>query len=351
MTASEMRVSAVVLAYGAEPYLRDCVDAVLQSRGVDVEVLLVDNGADAEQVSWATQSARVRLIEPGSNLGYAEGCNVAARLAKGGVLAFVNSDAVVEPDCLSILARAVAEPEVGLASASIRLGDDPELMNSAGNPVHFLFFSWTGGFGQPAVDHARREEVASISGATFAVRRALWEQLGGFDGAYFAYGEDVDLSWRAWQHRQSVVYEPAAVSIHHYDFSRNSRKLYLLERNRLINLLTLYESRTLRFLVPAVLAVEMGTLFIALRDGWLRQKVEGWIWVIGHRDYLRRRRRRVQTTRLETDAQLMRHLHGRLDPPAEVGITVPKSVNSVLDRYWSHIVNRTVKKTMGRSCR
>ena len=54
----------------------------------------------------------------------------------------------------------------------------PTWLNSAGNPVHYLMFSWVGGFGEPAADHALLTEVASISGVTFAMRREVWDVAG-----------------------------------------------------------------------------------------------------------------------------------------------------------------------------
>ena len=55
----------------------------------------------------------------------------------------------------------------------------------------------------------------------FAVRRTVWDELGGFDPAYFAYCEDTYLSLRAWQAGYWVVHEPAAVVAHHYEVGRN----------------------------------------------------------------------------------------------------------------------------------
>ncbi len=64
-----------------------------------------------------------------------------------------------------------ARPEVGIASASIRLADDPDLLNSAGNPVHFLGFCWSGAFGEPAANYPVEAEVLSAAGTAMALRR------------------------------------------------------------------------------------------------------------------------------------------------------------------------------------
>ena len=86
--------------------------------------------------------------------------------------------------------------------------DDPGMVNAAGNPVHFLGISWAGGYGERVSEHAVPRDVASVSGALFAVRRRVWERLGGLDPAYFLYHEDADLSLRVHLTGLRVVYCP-----------------------------------------------------------------------------------------------------------------------------------------------
>jgi GT2 family glycosyltransferase len=327
-----VRASAIVLAHGAEPTLEACI-AALVADGVE-DIVVVDNDAAPGPVAAVGGMPGVRVLAAGRNLGYAGGCNYAASHATGEVLIFVNSDALVQPGAVAALVQRVTEPAVGLASASIRLAEEPELLNTAGNPVHYLMFSWVGSLGEPAANHADLTEVASITGVTFAVRREVWDALGGFDADYVAYCEDVYLSLRAWQSGYRVVHEPEAVVLHHYDFARNSAKFYLLERNRLINLLLLPERRTRRFLALPALVVEGGVLLVAVRDGWARDKVDGWRWLVTHRRSLADRRRGIQEARRVPDRELARLLRGPLDPPAGLGPGVPAPVSRALARYW-----------------
>jgi GT2 family glycosyltransferase len=327
-----VRASAIVLAHGAEPTLVECVSALAAS-GVD-EILVVDNAAAPEVVDQVRDLPLVRVLSPGRNLGYAEGCNEAARRATGQILVFVNSDAVVQPGAVAALVARAAEPAVGAASGSIRLADQPDLMNSAGNPVHYLMFSWVGGLGDPASTHAWSAELASLSGVAFAVRREVWQEVGGFDPDYFAYCEDVYLSLRLRQAGYRVVLEPDAVVLHHYEFDRHEAKYYLLERNRLMNLILLPGARMRRLLVPPALVVEAGVLLVALRDGWARDKVAGWRWLLAHRRALARRRSLIQAARVVPDAEIAPLLRGELDPPAGLGPGVPAPVSRALAGYW-----------------
>ena len=77
------------------------------------------------------------------------------------------------------------------------------------------------------------------------VRADRFAALGGFCEPMFAYCEDTDLSLRCWQRGWRVVLVPDAVVLHRYEFSRNPQKLFLLERNRLLMVLTVYSGRLL----------------------------------------------------------------------------------------------------------
>jgi GT2 family glycosyltransferase len=135
--------------------------------------------------------------------------------------------------------------------------------------------------------------------------RATWERMGGFEERYFAYHEDAELSIRCWQQGLSVVFVPEAVVLHHYEFSRNPDKLYLLERNRLVFLATVYEARTLLALAPLLVVFEAAVFVLAIAGGWGGRKIDGWRWLLRHRRWLWERRRQLQSVRTVGDRELV----------------------------------------------
>jgi GT2 family glycosyltransferase len=328
-------VSAIILAYGAEVYLEDCVRAVLDSRGVDVETIVVDNGCTSDAIGVVKNLPGVRVITPAENTGYAGGTVLGAAEATGSCLAFVNSDAIVAPDALAKIAAVAAEPSVGMAMGSIRLASDPSLINTAGNPLHYVGLVWAGGYNQPATDFPDRRQVPSGSGCCFAIRRSLWEDLGGFAPEYFAYHEDTELSIRLWHRGLSCEYVPDAVVLHHYEFSRNNFKSYLLERNRLILLCTTYQTHSLVLLAPMLALTELAMLAAAVAGGWAGAKVRGWRWILSHRTFVRARRTRLQSERTLPDSALVPRMTDRFDASnveAPPGIAV---FNILTRAYWA----------------
>jgi len=329
-----------MLGFGEEPYLVRAVSAVLASRSragqmLDLEVVVVDNGADPAVIAAVAGFPRVRVLDPGVNTGFTGGCNLGAAQSRGRMIALVNSDAVVSEQALAALVEVGTEPGVGIATGSVRLADTPDTMNSAGNPLHLTGLVWAGAHGQPASQHNERRRVACASGAALVLRRHLWEDLGGLTPEYFAYHEDTELSLRCWQRGLQVVYVPDALVAHHYEFSRNPRKLYLLERNRLILVATAYSGRLLLLLAPLLIGFEIVVALAALSGGWWTQKWAGWHWMLTHLGWVRSRRRQLQAERLLGDRALAGLFTARLDPS---NVEVPRVIallNPLMAGYWS----------------
>jgi GT2 family glycosyltransferase len=330
-------VTAIIVGFGAEELLPEAVRSVLASRDVEVEVVLVDNGCTDGGVDAVRDLPGVAVIDPGRNLGLDEACNIAVAAASGEFVALVNSDAVAEPDALARLVAAAADPGVGIATASLRLYDRPDRMNSAGNEIHFLGFSWCGGLDQPASEFTEGRDVASASGAAMVMRRELWTSLGGFPSEFFMYYEDPDLSLRCWRAGLRVVFVPGAIVLHRYESGRNPMKTYFIERNRLITMLTQLEPRTLALLMPAIIAVELAVLALAWRQGWGAAKVRGWWWLVRHRRWLRERRAVLASERVVGDGSIAPLLATRL---TEANIDIPAALeplDAALEVYWKAV--------------
>lgn len=323
-----------MLAYGSEPALLEAVHAALASVDVVVDIVLVDNGCTDDAVEQLRSVDGVTVIEPGCNTGFAGGSNLGAQHARGEIVVFINGDAVVEPHALRRLTDALVG-DVGLASASLRLYDDPETMNSAGNPIHYTGLSWAGGLGEPASAFDTDRNIASVTGAAVAVRADRFASLGGFCEPMFAYCEDADLSLRCWQRGWRAVFVHDAIVLHRYEFTRNPQKFYLLERNRLFMMLTLFRGSTLAVLAPALLGMEVAVLAVAVRQGWARQKLAGWRWLWRHRGLIRARRLEIRKYRVLSDRELASLLTGDFAPGDTTGLNVGRLPRRLSRLYWA----------------
>jgi GT2 family glycosyltransferase len=328
-------VTVILLAYGTEEYLDEAVTAIQSSTDVTFELIVVDNGTSSPAIEALRADEAITLLTPGRNLGFSGGVNLGSQEATGEYLAFVNSDAVVEPDTLArLVAHLEQNPGVGVAGAAIVLADQPETINNAGQPIHVLGLSWAGMMGRPADDLPVLGEPISASGAAMVIRRDLWEQLGGFDDEYFAYFEDTELCWRVRQWGLDVHVLGDVRVRHHYEFSRSPLKMYLLERNRLLLMLTCFEARTLMALAAPLLAFEAAIGVVAALQGWGRQKMSGWGWILTHQRWLRARRALVQRSRRVPDRGMLGRLATTFDPAQTPMPKAAAPLELLLRAYW-----------------
>jgi GT2 family glycosyltransferase len=327
-----MSVSAVIVAYESGPGLMRCLESLV---GELDEVLVVDNGGGGSEIEEARGREGVRVVSPAENLGFAAGANLGSQEAGGDVLVFLNPDTVVAPGALRHLEQRLEDPRIAIAMARLRLLDEPELLNSAGTEVHVTGIGWAAGYGRPVETVSELRDVAAPSGAAMAVRAETFRELGGFADELFMYLEDLELGWRARLAGYRVVIDPAADVFHQYEYGRNPRKSYFLERNRLLFVLTAYSARQLVLLMPLLFATELGMVGLAAKEGWLRDKLAGWGWLLRHTSLVAGRRRRTQGLRRVRDRELAPYITPTFSP-GMVAVPGPlRAANPVVRGYWS----------------
>jgi GT2 family glycosyltransferase len=229
----------------------------------------------------------------------------------------------------------LSDPTIGIAMARLRLLDQPEALNSRGTEVHVSGIGWAGGYGEPAESLGELRDVAAPSGAAMAVRAETFRRLGGFADEFFMYLEDLEFGWRARLAGLRVVVDPAADVFHEYDFGRNPNKSYFLERNRLVFCLSAYSARLLLLLSPVLLSIELGMVALALKEGWLRQKLGGWAWCVRHARVIGKRRHATQRLRIVHDAELAAFLTPVFSPAMLPVPALLRAANPAVSRYWA----------------
>jgi GT2 family glycosyltransferase len=306
-------LAVVLVTYDSAAFLSQTLAALAPQLRQDDELLVVDNASHDDTVALA-RAAGATVVETGANLGFAGGCNTGARATQAPLLLFLNPDAAPAPGCVDALrAGAAAHPDWGAWQALVTL-PGRERVNTSGGVTHFLGFSWAGACDEP-VRACPDGEVGFASGAALVVRRSAWEEVGGFDDAYFMYMEDVDLSLRLRLAGYGVGITTGAVVEHDYEFSRGARKWQLLERNRWRTVLRVYPAALLVPLLPALLATEIALLPVAARGGWLGAKLRAQAEVVRALPSLLRARRDVQRRRRVTAAAFAAWLTAELDSP------------------------------------
>jgi GT2 family glycosyltransferase len=234
-----IKVSVIMVVYRTGPALAESVHRVLADALVD-EFVIVDNGSTPTEeavLDAAAREPRVQLLRGQGNVGFARGANLGASAAHGRVLVFLNPDAFLQPGCIAAmtdtLGRGAAPKLVGARVLNLDGSEQRGARRGEVTPVTTLL-SLTRisrrvpvfrGFEIHHEDDPTPQApipVPTISGACFAITRADFSAMGGFDEEYFLHVEDVDLCWRVRRSGGEVLFHPQAEVIHLGSTSRAS---------------------------------------------------------------------------------------------------------------------------------
>ena len=130
------------------------------------------------------------------NLGFGRAVNRGVEAVETPVVVLVNNDVVCEPDFVERMLEPFSDERVGLVAGVLVQHDAPELVDSAGIELDPTLRSWDRLWNRPLTEVANGSSTLGPCGGAAAYRVAAWREVGGFDDAFFAYWEDVDLALR-----------------------------------------------------------------------------------------------------------------------------------------------------------
>ncbi len=239
-------VSGRIVNFNGAGYVAEAVRSLLEQEGVALEVVVVDNGSSdgSAEALEAAFGAAVQVVRAGRNLGFGGGNNLGLGACRGEWVLLLNSDAVAAPDLArELLARAEGHPRVGMVAPKVLQYDDRRVIDTAG---HLLYPDGLNrGRGRLQRDLGQFDALTSAlfpSGAAALHRRAMLDEIGGFDASFFLYGDDADLGLRARLAGWECAFAPRALAFHRYSRSvgpYSTLKAFHVERNRVWVLLKL----------------------------------------------------------------------------------------------------------------
>jgi GT2 family glycosyltransferase len=248
-------LDVVIVNWKAGQSLSRCVAALLDSNATAFSfgrVVVVDNASgDGCAAALASQFPRVTVLENTMNRGFAAGCNAAARDSRSDYLLFLNPDLVLSRDALDKVISFFESSEarnVGICGIRLTGCDNAPAWCCWRFPtLRFMMLEMMGlDRLAPAIFRSRHmapaelqhsREVDHVIGAFFAVRRRVFEHMGGFDETFFLYFEEVDFALRARQRKWASYFVAEAEAVHEgrvsSDQIKGSRLLYYVS-SRLI---------------------------------------------------------------------------------------------------------------------
>ncbi|HSW98372.1 MAG TPA: glycosyltransferase family 2 protein [Candidatus Saccharimonadales bacterium] len=216
--APEPRGAVVVPNWNGEKYLAACLES-LEGQTRRPHIIVVDNGSVDGSVALVEQKfPGVELVRLPKNTGFTGGVNAGIqRATEAGqpFVALLNNDAVAAPGWFAALVHELEQhPDVGIAAAKITDFSGRHL-DSTGEFYTIWGLAFARGRGESNLSkYDNSPEIFAASGGASILRTKMLEETGSFDNTFFAYYEDVDLSFRAQLAGWKIRFVPGATVRH-----------------------------------------------------------------------------------------------------------------------------------------
>lgn len=238
-------LSVIIVTYNSQEFIEDCLKSV-ERAGVQAckrvivqacesasewefwETIVVDNASKDETVEIVKQFGWVHLICNTENWGFAAGVNKGAKEAKGEWLLLLNPDCIVDENAFAELYEFVQSNDEKIAVVGLQLLNSDGTLQPSGRRFpkvwEFVlallgFHRWIEARWFEGRDFTKLQEVDEVSGAALAIKRKVFEQIGGMDEGFFLFFEELDLCRRVKSLGWKVVYLPKAKVKHHWGAS------------------------------------------------------------------------------------------------------------------------------------
>lgn len=229
-------VSIVIPSKNQYKILKRCIDSIYEkSTYTNFEIVLVDTGSDDPKVlGWykklqAAHNNFVLVDWPEKPFSYARSCNEGARVAKGDILIMLNNDTeVITPDWIEQLAGDAQRKEIGAVGPLLFFPGADKYIQHAGVGVGLggvaanSFSMMTLEQPMTQTQHLMlntKHNMTVVTGACLAIRKEVFESIGGFDEEFRITYNDVDLCLKLHEKGYQNLYTPHVQLVHHESIS------------------------------------------------------------------------------------------------------------------------------------
>lgn len=239
-------ISVLILSYNTEDLTKRCLDSLISSLSqtqLQSEIIVIDNASKdnsphmlQEYVKQQRQKNIELIVEYNTqNNGFTGGNNQALALAHGRYILYLNSDVIIENvDFAALISYLDSHLKVGGLTVEVMLPTgklDPACHRGFPTPWNALTYflkleklfgsvpginRLVGGYHMTYQNMHSIHEIDAPAAAFYLTRKEIVDKLHGFDAEnFFAYGEDIDLTYRTKELGYSILYYPLYRVIHH----------------------------------------------------------------------------------------------------------------------------------------
>jgi len=298
-----------------------------------LEIIVVDNNSSDGSAEFVEENYQdVILIKNSKNVGHSIACNQGAEMSSGKYLLFLDNDTVLDKNFISELLKVFRnKKDCGIAGGMVKdMGTN--FIQEIGINIDYFGYpiaeigSMFGHFIEDKGQFRDIFETFYVSSCALMIPRNLFFKVGGFDGSFFMYKDDLDLCWRVKLLGYKVYINPKAKIYHKMGvtlggsssdlvkgmrYRTTSKKRYFGERNTVRTLVKNYEIKTLLWILPLYLLINIGeaVYFLFKIPSVSKAYFDAWVWNVKNlRDTLEERKR-VQSMRKLKDKSILGQMY------------------------------------------
>lgn len=209
------KISVIIPNFNGEVFLENCLNSLKEQTFKEFDVIIVDDCSEDNSLEVIKKHPEARLLGNKKNSGFAISVNNGIQAASGEYVLLLNNDVVVAPDFIERLYSAIeVKPQVFSVSSRMVRYYEREKLDDTGDFYNLLGWAYKRGDGKSVMKMLKPTSVFSTCAGAGIYRRVVFDEIGFFDERYFAYLEDVDVSYRGRIHGYVNRYEPTAICYH-----------------------------------------------------------------------------------------------------------------------------------------
>lgn len=215
-----------ILTAGRMDLLSKCIDHILPQKQNNYKIHVHNNGHPSKEYEEVYKKLPLgsKIIRSNQMSGFGDGANKVIRSGNAPLVLFVTDDIFINPGAIEILLRRMDDQSIGQCGYKFTFpldSTDPTrpagkvqhlglASNIKGDPIHPLI-----GWSPENPKCCISREVLAVTGASFIIRRTVFNRVGGFDPVYGrGYFEDIDLSFKIRANGFRVFVDTDATATH-----------------------------------------------------------------------------------------------------------------------------------------
>ena len=276
-----MKLSIIIPNYNGQKYLKDCLDSLSKQSFKEFDTIVVDNASKDGSCEFMIKNYyEIKLISFKENYGFSKAVNEGIKASNSKYVVLLNNDTEVDKFWLENLINCIEKDEkiFSCCSKMIRYSERDKI-DDAGDEYNILGWAYKRGDGASINKYDNDFEVFSSCAGAAIYRKSVFNEIGYFDESFFAYMEDVDISFRAKIYGYKNMYCSSA-KVYHIGSATsgskyNSFKIKLAARNNLYLVLKNMPLLQLLINLPFIILGHIIKLIFFYKKGYMQDYMSG----------------------------------------------------------------------------